>query len=366
MTTDGTSLPDMQTTDSDSTTSSIWRRSAPVIVLLVLSPVIGEVLFGATRITTLFVLLPQIGTWGCAALIIRDVARRRRRGWFAILLLGIALAIAEECLIQQTSLAPLVGADVEHPYGRALGVNWVYFLWALGYESLWIVVLPIQLTELIFPSRRDELWLGTRGLVISAVVFVLASLVAWYSWTQLFLPRYFPELAYQVPRSAVLIASAAIVALTTAALGPPRPPRPDHRTAHSSPRPWLIGLASFVLALPWFALIFLAYGGIPTLPAVIPLAAGLGLAGVAISLINHWAKSPAWQDSSRLALIIGGLVASMLSGFLIFKLGGALPIDIVGKLVLNIVAVVLLVLLARGVQSRTGRARTETPLTSSG
>jgi len=345
----------MRTTDSDSATLSVWRRSAPVIVLLVLSPVIGEVLFGATRMSTLFVLLPQIGTWGCAALIIRDVVRRRRRGWSAILLLGIALAVAEECLIQQTSLAPLVGADVEHPYGRALSVNWVYFLWALGYESLWIVVLPIQLTELIFPARRHELWLGTRGLVIAAVVFVLASLVAWYSWTQLYLPRLFPELAYQVPRSAVVIASAVIVALTAAALGPQLLPRTEHGTARSAPRPWLVRLIAVVLALPWFALIFLAYGAMPTLPAAIPLVAGLALAGVAFSLINHWAKSPAWQDSSRLALIDGGLAASMLAGFLIFKLSGALPIDVVGKLVLNLVAIVLLVRLGRGVQFRTGR-----------
>ena len=202
MTTGGTSHPKMRTTDSDSTSSSPWRRRAPVIVLLVLSPVIGEVLFGATRITTLFVLLPQIGTWGCAALIIRDVVRRRRRGWLAILLLGIALAIAEECLIQQTSLAPLAGADPKHPYGRALGVNWVYFLWALGYESVWIVVLPIQLMELIFPARRDVPWLGTRGLVIAATVFVLASFVAWYSWTQLYLPSISPNwsISFHAPR----------------------------------------------------------------------------------------------------------------------------------------------------------------------
>lgn len=283
------------------------------------------------------------------------MVRRRRRGWLAILLLGIALAVAEECLIQQTSLALLVGADVKHPYGRALGVNWVYFLWALGYKSLWIVVLPIQLTELIFPARRDEPWLGKRGLVISVVVFVLASLVAWYSWTQVFLPQYFPELAYQVPWSSVLIASATIVALTAAALGPERPPGSEHRTARSAPRPWLVGLVAFVLALPWFALILLAYGAIPTLPAAIPMVAGLALAGIAFFVIDHWAGSPAWQDSSRLALIFGGLIASMLAGFLVFKLGGALPIDVVGKLILNVVAILLLVRLARGVPSRTGR-----------
>ena len=192
----------METNVPKSVPNSRAWRAAPVVALLLLSPVIGEVLFGATRISTLFVLIPQIGTWGCASLLIRDLVRRRHGGWLAILLLGIALAVAEECVIQQTSLAPLVGADPHHLYGRALGVNWVYFLWALGYESVWIVVLPVQFTELIFPARRDEPWLGTRGLVISALAFALASFVAWYSWTQVFLPKFFPELVYDVPVSA--------------------------------------------------------------------------------------------------------------------------------------------------------------------
>jgi len=339
----------------DSTTRSAWERAGPVVTLLFLSPVIAEVLFGATRVTTLFVLLPQIGTWGCAAVIIRDVARRRHRGWLSILLLGIALAVAEECVIQQTSLAPLVGVDPNQAYGRAIGVNWVYFLWALGYESIWAVLLPVQLTELIFPARRDEPWLGKRGLVIAAAVFALSSAVAWYIWTQLFVPRYYPELAYQVPLSSVVVALTAIIALSAAALGRRRPPRPEPGTTLPAPRPLLVGLAALVLGLPWFALVFLAYGAVPTLPAVIPMAAGLALTGVAFPLIAHWSGSPAWQDSSRLALVSGGLIASMLAGFLVFKVGGALPIDVVGKLALNVIAVVLLIRLARRVQSRSSR-----------
>jgi hypothetical protein len=332
-------------------TSEGWR-AAPVVVLLLLSPVIGEVLFGATRITMLFVLIPQIGTWGCASVIIRDVVRRRRGGWHPILLLGIALAVAEECVIQQTSLAPLVGADPQYLYGRALGVNWVYFLWALGYESIWIVVLPIQLTELIFPARRDQPWLGTRGLATSAIVFVSASFVAWYSWTQVFVPRFFPELVYQVPLPAVVMALAAIVAIAAAALIPERSSLPERETARSAPELWLVGLVAFVLALPWFTLIFLAYGAWPTLPFLIPMIAGLALAGVAYFLIAHWSRSPAWHDSSRLALIFGALIASMLAGFLVLKLGGATTIDVIGKLVLNVVAVLLLIGLARRISHR--------------
>src|SRR3954447_25508341 len=119
------------------------RGSAPVVALLLLAPIISELLFGTTRITTIFVLLPQIGTWGCSALLIRELARRRRLSGMAILLLGMALAVAEECIIQQTSLAPLVGTSADHVYGKIIGVNWVYFLWALVYESVWAVVIPI-------------------------------------------------------------------------------------------------------------------------------------------------------------------------------------------------------------------------------
>jgi len=327
------------------------RDTVPVVALLVLAPVVGEVLFGTTRITTFFVLLPQIGTWGCASLLIRDVVRRRRLGWPAILLLGMALAVAEECLIQQTSLAPLVGVDPARIYGRAFGVNWVYLLWALGYESVWVVVLPVQLTELLFPERRDEPWLGKRGLVISAFVFGLASFVAWYSWTQVFVPRFFPGAVYRVPWYSLVVALAAIVAFVAAALGPRHSP-PARETADLPPQPWFLAIISFVMGLPWFALVFLAYGAMPALPAAIPMAAGLALAGIAYFLITRWSANPAWQDSSRLALIFGGLIASMLPGFLVLKLSGAPAVDVIGKLVMNFVAVCFLARLARRISMR--------------
>ena len=341
------SHPNAQADPLNSAAEPALRRVGPVITLLLLSPIIGEVLFGATRITTILVLLPQIGIWGCAALLIREIVRRRRLGWPSILLLGIALAIAEECLIQQTSLAPLPGVDPERPYGRVLGVNWVYFLWAIGYESVWIVVLPIQLTELIFPASRNEPWIRTRGLIISTMAFALSSFVAWYSWTQLYVPQYFPELAYRLPLSAAVIASAAILALAYTAVT--RQPR-DHtfpETTRSAQEPWRVGLITSVVAMPWFGLVLLAYNAFPVLPAAIPLAAGLALAILAYTLIERWSQSTEWRDSSRLALVCGGLMASMLAGFLIFKLGGAQPVDVVGKLILNVVAVLCLVRLAR-------------------
>jgi hypothetical protein len=102
--------------------TSRWHRIGPIIALLLLAPVISEVLYGATRLSVIFVLIPEILTWGCAALLIREWVHRWHKGWQGLLLLGIALAIAEEWIIQQTSIAPLVGL-AKQAYGRVWGVN---------------------------------------------------------------------------------------------------------------------------------------------------------------------------------------------------------------------------------------------------
>ncbi len=336
--------------------ASRWSHVAPVIALLLLSPIIGEVLFGATRITSSFVLLPQIGTWGCAALLIRESARRRHTGYRSMLILGMALAVAEECLIQQTSLAPLVGADVNHPYARWLGVNWVYFLWAVGYESVWIVVLPIQLTEIIFRSRREESWVGRRGLIIAAIAFVLSSFVAWYSWTQVYVPQFFPELAYRPPAIAIVVASIAIVALVIVAHSRAIEAWADFGPTQLTPTTWRIGVTALALGIPWFGLIFLAYGAVPALPAIIPILTGLAIVVSAVAVVDRSSRSSSWNDAARLALVGGALLSSMLAGFLIFAFGGAQIVDVVGKLVLNAAALAGVAWLARDVRSRNSAA----------
>src|SRR5262245_29663368 len=161
------------------------QRMAPIVTLLVLAPIIVEFLFGSTSVSRLYLLLPQIGVYGAGALLIRALVRHRGRGFGAILLLGLAFALAEECVILQTALAPLfVAMDPQHIYGRSLGVNWVYLLSQLGYESVWAIVIPIQLAELLFPKRRTDPWLGKAGMVVAAIVYLVASVVVWYLWEQ--------------------------------------------------------------------------------------------------------------------------------------------------------------------------------------
>jgi hypothetical protein len=97
--------------------------------------------------------------WGCGALMIREVVHRWRGGWTSILVLGLGWSIVWEFIIQQTSLSPLPWLSSTPVYGRVWDVNWIWSLFMLGYEAVWIVLVPILLTELIFPQRRDEAWL---------------------------------------------------------------------------------------------------------------------------------------------------------------------------------------------------------------
>jgi hypothetical protein len=325
--------------DASGDGSSRRRRWAPAVALLLLAPIVSEVLYGATRISVLFVLVPQIATWGCGALLIREAVRRRRRGWVSLLLLGVALAVAEECLIQQTSLAPMVGVAGD-AYGRVLGVNWVYFLWALGYESVWVVVLPVQLAELLFPARRDEPWVGKTGLGLASLAFLLGSFVAWYSWTQVARIKVFHMPEYRPPLVAVVLAIAAIVILVAAAFSPWTASRPSRsETARSAPGPWLVGLKALLFGLPWSVLVLLGYGVLPSVPFEVPMIAGVGWVCVVLSLVARWTSSRDWDDRHRFALVFGGFVACMVGGFVIFAVGGALPIDWIGKAVLDVMAI---------------------------
>jgi hypothetical protein len=87
---------------------SWFQRSLPALSLMVLSPLVAELLPGATRLSAIFVFPIEVLIWGGGTVLIREAVRRWRLGWLNLLLLALALAVAEECLIQQTSLAPVV------------------------------------------------------------------------------------------------------------------------------------------------------------------------------------------------------------------------------------------------------------------
>jgi len=321
-----------------------WH-TAPAILLVLISPVIVNLLFGSVRITNPFGLLPAALGWGLGALIIRELARRRGLRWRSIMLLGLALALTQECIVLQTSLAPLIGVAPNNVYGRWLGVNWPFLLWALGHESVLAVGAPILLVELLYRERRTERWMSNTGLVICSIVFVLGAVFTWYGWTQVFMPQAFPQSAGQVAPLSIALAAIPAVTIAIFALNlSPLSPR-VFSSSGAVPRPWQLGIAAFVVGVAWSALVFIAYGALPHTHASIPLTVGAGIAATVTIAINRWSARAGWTDLHSLALVSGGLIAAMLAGFPLLSLSGGGTIDQVGKLLLNVVTIIALVLL---------------------
>jgi hypothetical protein len=325
-----------------------WKRVLPALTLVLMAPLTAEVLPGATRFSSLFVLPVEMGVWGGAALLIRYAVRRWHLGWANMLALALSLAVAEECLIQQTSLAPMVLQLQGETYARALGVNYVYFLWALVYEAVFVVILPVHLVELVFPSRREGFWVGKAGLVATAGLFLFGSFLAWYSWTRIARPSVFHVPVYTPPLGALLVAAAAIGALLFLALGPYRHALSRRSTPLRPPPPWLLGTAGALWAMLWYGLVLLGFGIAPSFPPAAAIGAGLLLAAVILCLLPRWAADPRWRRGHEFGVIFGTMLGSMIAGFIGFI--GSAPADLYFKILINLLAVALMI--ALGLRTR--------------
>jgi hypothetical protein len=343
------------TSPTSQSTTNFWRAAAPVAALVFLSPVLTELLAGIVSISRLWLLIPEMAVYGGAALLIREVARRQGRGWGTILLLGIAFAVAEECVILQTSLTPQFFPAGTDSFGWAFGVQWSYFVAMLGYESVYAIVLPIALTEILFPAQRNEPWLSQRGLAITAVIFALASVGVWWLWSHVGVERY--SGAVTISPLNVILGVVIALALAGGTLALRRNSRPAAGAARPGRRrawwPWALWLVAFIFGLFWWILVVLAYlpanvasGGSPLIPIIFGAVWGL----IAFVTIRWLSGAANWQDRHRLALIFGASVASMLAGTLTVLAGE--PIDLLGKLALDLLAIVLFGVLAWRLRGR--------------
>ena len=128
----------------------------PVLVLLFLSPLVGEIFLGATRVSRLASAFPLIFFYGGGAIIIRELARRHGPGWWRIVVLAVAYGIVEEGLATQSLFNPdLFNAGLIG--GRSLGVNWVWSEWTVGYHVVYSIAIPILLANVVSYPERSAL-----------------------------------------------------------------------------------------------------------------------------------------------------------------------------------------------------------------
>ena len=324
-----------------------FARIAPAVTLAFMAPLFAEVLPGATRFSSIFVFPIEMAVWGLGAVMARAVVRSRGLGWWSLLFLGVALALAEEFIIQQTSVAPLVIHLKGETWARSFGINCVYLIWALVYESLWVVVLPTLAVELMFSDQRQKPWLSRAGAIVSCLIFMIGSVLAWFSWTQIARTKVFHQPPYTPPIYLVLIAAIAIVLLIVAALRAPN--RLSERTL-PPPRPWLLGLLGAVWAALWFGLVVLAFGIAPHFSAGAVVAAALLVILLLLMFVPRWAADPAWDRRHDYALVAGGLCGSMAVSFVGFI--DSTPADLWFKIIVNVAALAWLAWLGKRVLRR--------------
>jgi hypothetical protein len=162
-----------------------------VLALLVLSPICAEYLSAyddstgrpAALIGNLIIFIPL---YGCAALLIREVARRARLGWTGILLLATAFGLVEAGLVDQSLFSPdyrglegweaIYAATLVGPLGLS-ATNLIGFV---GGHVMLSIAGPIALVEAWRPARATEPWLRLPGLVVTALAYAVGSVFVLY------------------------------------------------------------------------------------------------------------------------------------------------------------------------------------------
>jgi hypothetical protein len=324
---------------------------APIVALVLLSPLVGEVLSGATRLSFIFAYLPEVMMWGCGTLLIREVVRRWGGNSTTMLPLGMALSVAEEFIVQQTSLAPMPWLGSTPMYGRVWGVNWIYFLFMLAFESVCITLVPVQIVELIFPESRKEPWLRTRGVVVASVVFLVGAFLAWFLWVRIARIQVFHVPDYKPPIITIVLGLVTIVVLVLISYALRGPNGVGAAASYKAPSPWLVFPATLLLGLPWYILMVLVFVPRPHPVALwIPVTATIAWAVMTVFTLRRWAAGVGWGEMHEWALSFGVLLVCMTAGFLGSSLW--LKMDVIFKVVLNVLAVTGMIALAQRIRRR--------------
>ena len=330
-----------------------FRRIGPALLLVVLAPIVAEFLLADFTVRQLGLLVALMPLYGCGALLIREVARRARRGWPTIVLLALAYALLEEAFLTQSLFNPNYVHQRLLDYGfiPALGTsfNWTFFV--LSIHVVWSVATPILIAEGIAGPRRTTPWLRRLGLVVTTLFFLLgcAASVAFSLKSSPFVAS-----PAQFAVSAALILVLIVAAFR--AFGPID--ESMARATSIAPPLWLVMVATLVLASAYFAgeSVARAQG----LPPAVSVVLRLGCELAAAVLIAAWSSRQGWTPRHYLAIATGTTATYFLFG-LKALLGGhtnlgapTSAVDIAGQVALG--AAVLGLILA-GARLANGRER---------
>jgi hypothetical protein len=208
----------------------------------------------------------------------------------------------------------------------------------------------VQLVELMYPERRNQPWLRTRGLAVTAILFLLGCRIAWYGWIKRVRPMIFHAPPYHPSPLAFAAGLLAMIVLVSAAFVL-REPRVEPE--RSAPSPAMVFVVVLLLGLPWYGLLTFQFSprvALQAIPFWIPMIAGVLWGALVLALMRRWSASRAWGIMHRYAAVFAAMLVCMLGGWL-----GAsvwLRIDKIAQVVFDVSAILLMISFGRSMMRR--------------
>lgn len=338
------------------------RRGKAAWLLILLAPLSAELAFSAVGMPIIWLAFPfLIPMYGLGVLVIRELVVRVGGGWPSLILMGLVYELAEDGLGLQALTSPVLYNAAE--WGpRVLGFNLTYWESQIGYHLAFSVVIPVMITNLVFPELRTEPYLHRRGLIISGVAAVAGIGMLKLVFTSTTDPGYLAPLPYLVGLVIVMIAiSYVALRILPKHLSAGPLPLSGQGGPPPVPRPVIAGLITAAATLIFLGLL-MPPGNPPQGPAIgegnvvfVPMAMAAAVAITTAMLIIRWHQA-GMSDLHRIWLAGGALV-----GHTLFPIAMAVlhPTDVLTTVVavttgpvVILVTVLLLVRLARIVRTR--------------
>jgi hypothetical protein len=320
------------------------RGIGPALALFFTAPLVAEFLLGNLPIKMLPALIVLAPMYGGGALLIREIVRRKGRGWPSILVVGMAYAIFEEAYTTQSLFNPnylkLNLGLLAPAYIPSLGIGTWWTLWMLMVHGIWSISTPIALVEACVPDRARTPWLGRAGMTVSVIVFLFgASATTAIGYKQ---DHYLSSNAQFV------WAAVAIAVLVTIAFRIPALRR--YAADGDAPSAWLLGAVA--LAFASAALLVPMQWGWGAVAAL------LGLDAAILTIVLIWSRSGAMALKHQLALGAGAALSYGWHAFLQNPAVGGTGLDVrIGNAIFLAAAIGLIWFAARRVDF-SGRSET--------
>lgn len=293
------------------------------LALVFLSPLVGEYLLGNITIRDLLAIPFLAPMYGGGALLIREVSRRTGRGRPTVLVLGLAYGLIEPGVFDGSLFSSMYeGVDYSGARIPVLGVSAYYGLQFAVNHAVWSITIPILLVESLAPRHSTTPWLGRPGLALSAAAYVLGGLLIREDMIG----------AGEYHVTLLQAAGVLLVALILVIVAFRLPRRAPAEGAGRVPRPWLVGVAGFVVSAGYFVLPADRFG----------VAASVTIVAGTAWMVATLSRRAGWRARHRLALATGALATYAGAAFAVTSLKHhADPVAFAGNGVFALAAAVL-------------------------